>query len=170
MFKKLALSTAMAVVLAAPAFAQTTAPTAMPKTITTSPAPNSSQIDAQKLIGESIQNVADNATIGKVDSVILNSSGKVDKVVVGVGGFLGIGKKDVAVNWSDLQVKDNGKKVVMDTTKDRLKAMPEYVWPQDQKHGTVYTVGSANRVAPPTVNSGSSGTPPVSTGTGAVPR
>ena len=55
---------------------------------TVSPAANSAQIDANKLVGQSIQNSADNATIGKVDSVMLDASGKVDKVIVGVNEFV----------------------------------------------------------------------------------
>src|SRR3984893_3414225 len=86
---------------------------------------NSGGIDALKLIGRSIV-TPDNATVGTIDSVILDNNGKVDRVVVGVGGFLGVGKKDVAVSWHDLKVMNNGEKVVMNTTKDQLKAMPAF--------------------------------------------
>src|SRR5215472_6575884 len=108
MLKKVALTSAVALALAAPAFAQTSTTTA-PRTSTSTTMP-SSQIDGHKLIGQSIQNEADNKTVGKIDSVILDKSGKVDKVVVGVGGFLGMGKKDVALDWSRLHVADNGRK------------------------------------------------------------
>lgn len=161
MFKKFLLTTsALALLAAAPVMAQTTS---TPPAV--SAKSNSSQIDASKLIGQSIQNSADNATIGKVDAVVLNGSGQTDKVIVGVGGFLGMGKKDVAIAWSDLQVTDNGKKVTMNTTKDALKAMPEYVWPKDQKHGAVY---STRATTPAT--SGTTGMPPATTGTDAPRR
>ena len=42
----------------------------------------------------------DNAHIGDVSDLLFDKSGKVDGVVVGVGGFLGIGKKDVAIDLS----------------------------------------------------------------------
>jgi PRC-barrel domain len=159
MSKKLALVSAIAMLAVAPAMAQNTAVPSTSSAVSTS---KSSQIDADKLIGRSIQPTADKATIGKIDSVVLSSSGRVDKVIVGVGGFLGVGKKDVAISWNDLNVADNGKDVSMNTTKARLEAMPEYVWPKDQKHGAVYSAGAS---APATTNSGSAGTAPTTTGT-----
>jgi sporulation protein YlmC with PRC-barrel domain len=99
---------------------------------------NSGGIDAHKLIGRSIVN-PDNVTVGTIDSVILDNGGKVDRVVVGVGGFLGVGKKDVAVSWHDLKVMNNGEKVVMNTTKDQLKAMPAFTYPADHHAGDVYS-------------------------------
>ncbi|MBV8165949.1 MAG: PRC-barrel domain-containing protein, partial [Alphaproteobacteria bacterium] len=113
------------------------------------------------LIGESIQNQADNKTVGKIDSVMLDSSGKVQRVVVGVGGFLGIGKKDVAIDWNEIKVMDNGRKVVMNANKDQLKAMPEYTWPKEHGRGSVWTASDTSR--PATTSSGSTG---VTTGTG----
>jgi hypothetical protein len=56
-----------------------------------------------------------------------------------VGGFLGVGKKDVAVSWRDLKVMNNGEKVVMNTTKDQLKAMPAFTYPADHHPGDVYS-------------------------------
>src|SRR5258708_27483558 len=93
MLKKAALMSALAVTLAVPAWAQTTTSptTTTPPATTTRPTPmasNSTQIDAHKLIGQSIQNQADNKTVGKIDSVMLDSSGKVQRVLVVVGGFL----------------------------------------------------------------------------------
>jgi YD repeat-containing protein len=99
---------------------------------------NSGGIDAHKLIGRSIVN-PENATVGTIDSVILDNGGKVDRVVVGVGGFLGVGKNDVAVSWHDLKVMNNGEKVVMNTTKDQLKAMPAFTYPADHHAGDVYS-------------------------------
>src|SRR5258706_9569415 len=169
MLKKAALMSALAVTLAVPAWAQTTTSptTTTPPATTTRPTPmassNSTQIDAHKLIGQSIQNQADNKTVGKIDSVMLDSSGKVQRVVVGVGGFLGMGKKDVAIDWNQIQVTDNGRKVVMNADKNQLKAMPEYAWPKDHGRGSVWTASDSDRRAPATTSSGSSG---VSTGTG----
>jgi hypothetical protein len=164
MLKQAALTSALAIALAVPAWAQsstTTAPAARPAApaATTS---SSTAIDANKLIGRNIQNQADDKTVGEIDSVMLDKSGKVQQVIVGVGGFLGIGKKDVAIDWNQLRVMDNGKKVVMNADKDQLKAMPEFVWPKDHKRGTVWTASDTDR-RPATTSSGSSG---VTTGTG----
>ena len=55
--------------------------------------------------------------------------GKINGLIVGVGGFLGAGEKDVAVPFNSVQfkTKDNNKWwPVMNTTKDALKAAPGY--------------------------------------------
>lgn len=109
-----------------------------------------SQVDAQKLIGRNIQN-PQNETIGEIDSVMLGADGKAETVVVGVGGFLGVGKKDVALKWSDLNVMDNGEKVTVAMSKEQLKALPEFTYRDDKQRGNVvpYTVGRANDPAAP---------------------
>jgi sporulation protein YlmC with PRC-barrel domain len=59
---------------------------------------------ASKLMGVDIYG-PDNEKVGDVTEVLIDSTGKITGVTVGVGGFLGIGAKDVAVkfeevNWS----------------------------------------------------------------------
>ncbi|MGF9764565.1 PRC-barrel domain-containing protein [Microvirga sp. 0TCS3.31] len=46
---------------------------------------------------------ADNQKIGDIDEVLVGKDGKVQAVVVGVGGFLGIGEKDVAIPYDQVQ-------------------------------------------------------------------
>ena len=69
-----------------------------------------------------------NSKIGSIDDVLVGSNGQIDAVIVGVGGFLGAGEKDVAVNFSDIQktTKDNKVYLTMDTTKDALKSAPGF--------------------------------------------
>jgi len=57
---------------------------------------------ASKLVGVSIYGPNDES-IGKVDDVLIDSSGSAKAVVIGVGGFLGIGKKDVAMPFSEIK-------------------------------------------------------------------
>jgi PRC-barrel domain len=54
----------------------------------------------------------------------------VDAVMLGVGGFLGIGEKDVAVPFNAIKVTEkNGKRyLVMDTTKQALESAPGYTY------------------------------------------
>jgi sporulation protein YlmC with PRC-barrel domain len=96
-----------------------------------------SPVDAQKLIGQSVKNF-DNETIGKIDSVLLDTGGKVVAVVVGVGGFLGLGERDVALDWSSLRVTDGGRDVRANFTKDQLKALPEYKFADAKQRNTAY--------------------------------
>jgi sporulation protein YlmC with PRC-barrel domain len=65
-----------------------------------------------------------NSKIGKIDDVLVSDSGQVNALVVGVGGFLGAGEKDVAVPFSAVKwtTKDNKNYLTMAATKDDLKA------------------------------------------------
>ena len=70
-----------------------------------------------------------NAKIGEIMDVLVDRDGKIAVLIVGVGGFLGMGEKDVAVPFNAVQfkTKDNNKWYpVMNTTKDALKNGPGY--------------------------------------------
>ena len=60
------------------------------------------EILASNLIGSTVYDPSNN-DLGKVNDVILAEDGKVDAIVIGVGGFLGIGQKNVAVQFSAVQ-------------------------------------------------------------------
>jgi sporulation protein YlmC with PRC-barrel domain len=66
--------------------------------------------------------------IGEVMDVLLNTSGTTSALIIGVGGFLGAGEKDVAVGFDAVKwaTKDNKRYLTMDTTKDALKAAPGF--------------------------------------------
>ena len=73
------------------------------------------------------QNVYDPSDnkIGEIMDVLMDKDGKASALIVGVGGFLGAGEKDVAVPFNAVQLtrKDNNKNyLVMNTTKDALKS------------------------------------------------
>jgi sporulation protein YlmC with PRC-barrel domain len=112
---------AASALFAAPAFAQTNpAPTPAPAPSTNQPAmsqPGASggagtfiatrptdQFRASDLTGERVYG-ANNENIGEVNDVLLDRTGKVTAVIVGVGGFLGIGEKDVALPMTALQFR-----------------------------------------------------------------
>src|SRR5712672_1967150 len=60
---------------------------------------------ASKLIGVNVYNEA-NEKIGDINEVILDKSGKVANVILGVGGFLGMGEHYVAVDFDKLKWVD----------------------------------------------------------------
>src|SRR6185437_3387873 len=70
---------------------------------------------------------ADNKKIGDVSDILFDKDGKIEAYVVGVGGFLGIGSKDVALAPSAFQVvagdksKNESDKLRLSMTKDQLK-------------------------------------------------
>ena len=98
----------------------------------------SATADTRKLIGRNIKN-AEGETIGEIKSIYLNKDGKVDSVMVSVGGFLGVGDREVRIAWSDLKIADNGEKVTVDMTKEQLKAKPEYRYKNEAWRGQVFT-------------------------------
>ena len=54
---------------------------------------------APKLVGVAVYD-SDNKDVGKIADLLIDHDGKVQAVVIGIGGFLGIGSKDVAVPYS----------------------------------------------------------------------
>jgi hypothetical protein len=58
-------------------------------------------VRAPKLVGVAVYD-SNNKSVGKIDDILLDHSGQVKAIVIGVGGFLGIGKKDVAVPYGSI--------------------------------------------------------------------
>jgi uncharacterized protein YrrD len=144
MFKnKVAVVTTLAgaVMLALPASGQApTTPATPPSTVsaTDRQAQAPAGADLRKLIGRDVKNAA-NETIGEIESVFLRSDGSVDGVMVSVGGFLGMGEREVKVGWNDLKISRNGENVTVNMTRDQLKALPEYKYADRTWRGQVFT-------------------------------
>src|SRR5215475_2877537 len=83
---------------------------------------------ASKLIGLNVYN-DQNEKLGDISEILLDKSGKVDGVVIGVGGFLGVGKHDIKVEMS------------------KLKFVDEPVRTSSTSSSGAATTGSANRSA-----------------------
>ncbi|WP_274627555.1 PRC-barrel domain-containing protein [Arvimicrobium flavum] len=141
MIRNLLATTAVATLLATGAMAQeSTQPApAMPAQNETMPAdtmkapaavqPASGHL-ATNLIGENVYNgTGDQAqNIGDVNDIVISNEGMVEAVVVGVGGFLGIGEKNVAVDYKQMNwAEQNGDRwLVMETTKEALESLPNF--------------------------------------------
>lgn len=87
------------------------------------------QIAASTYIGQSVYNASDES-IGEINDVIFTKDGSVEAAVIGVGGFLGIGEKNVAVPLDTITVADvpnsDDLKLTTQETADTLKAAPEF--------------------------------------------
>ena len=74
------------------------------------------------------QNVYDpqNNKIGDIKDVLVDDGGRVNALIVSVGGFLGAGEKDVAVKFDAVKKsqKDNSVRLTMNASKDELKSAP----------------------------------------------
>ena len=93
-----------------------------------SAAPFSGEVSAKELLSENVVNAA-NESIGDINDVLIDREGKVAAVIVGVGGFLGMGEKDVALPYDQLTFsKDANSTLIVGTraTKESLETAPEY--------------------------------------------
>lgn len=81
------------------------------------------------LIGAKIQNSA-GEVVGDINYLVLDANGTVSTVIIGVGGVLGVGEKNVGVPFKSLTRQDkDGKSVfVLEATKEELTAAPAYEW------------------------------------------
>ena len=88
---------------------------------------NAKVMTASDFIGKRVYTKA-GEDIGEVNDLIVTDNGSVQAVILGVGGFLGIGEKDVAVTMQaiEMQQDDNGTKLVVDASKDQLTSAPGY--------------------------------------------
>ncbi|WDZ77366.1 PRC-barrel domain-containing protein [Ensifer adhaerens] len=89
----------------------------------------SDQIAASTYIGQSVYNAGDES-IGKINDLIMKKDGGVEAAVIGVGGFLGMGEKDVAVPFDRIAIAEQPNtddlKLTTTETADTLKAAPEF--------------------------------------------
>lgn len=73
---------------------------------------------------------AGNTRVGEIDTVVITADGDLKGAVLGVGGFLGLGEKDVLVSFDSLvfrQAQDGGEiRVYADVTREGLEALPGY--------------------------------------------
>jgi sporulation protein YlmC with PRC-barrel domain len=117
------------------------------------------EILASSLMGQTVYSQADE-NLGNINDIVFSKDGGIDAVVVGVGGFLGIGEKSVAVAYSNVQAMpddDGSVKLVLNTTKEELDAAPSYTTVamlkqqqqmQQQQPATDQGLGTAAPVAP----------------------
>lgn len=85
---------------------------------------------ATKLMGAPVyeNNTANAQSIGTINDIVIDNSGRVQAVIVGVGGFLGIGQKNVALSYPDLQwsMRNSQPVIVATMTKEQLQSAPNF--------------------------------------------
>jgi PRC-barrel domain len=153
--KKIFTAASLAALMAFPAFAQeattpnpaspsapveNAAPTpdsAIPdRTADKSPAPDKlvglgSDVAASDLLNQKVKNPA-NETVGDINDLSIGSDGKIAAVIIGVGGFLGMGEKNVSLPYDQLTFSRDAKGyliVTVNITKDSLQSAPEWKKP-----------------------------------------
>lgn len=84
-----------------------------------------------KLKGKSVYNENDEK-VGDVKDVVMSADGKVTHVILGVGGFVGVGEHPVAIPFEE--IKESGDKLTLQGyTKDQLKEMPAFEYPKEER-------------------------------------
>jgi opacity protein-like surface antigen len=111
MFAKLIAAAAIGAVLSTAAFAQNADQNASAK----------GQLQASKLIHMNVYN-GQNEKIGDIKELLLDKSGKVDTIAIGVGGFLGMGEHDVGVKFEQLKWVDTPVSTTTSSTTNRPAA------------------------------------------------
>jgi sporulation protein YlmC with PRC-barrel domain len=109
---------------------------------------DSSEWRSSKLVGASVYG-PDNKSIGSIDDLIVDEKGAIKAAVIGVGGFLGVGQKDVAVPFESLQIqrKQNSSsidKITVTYAKDQLSNAPKFAYFQVQSNTTTGSGGMAS--------------------------
>ncbi|WP_299141290.1 PRC-barrel domain-containing protein [uncultured Tateyamaria sp.] len=87
------------------------------------------ELTTEELTGMRVYD-ANDEWIGEIDSVIVSTDGTIQGAVLGVGGFLAIGEKDVLVSFDSLTIKQEAEgddmRVYAAMTESQLEALPAY--------------------------------------------
>ena len=113
---------------------------------------------ATKIIGQPVYDgkAKDSNNLGDIKDLVLDENGQVAAVVVGVGGFLGIGEKQVAVDFGALQfviADDNTERYVLQTTKDELTNAPDFKTVDDNPASSAPANGTSSAAPDATASS-----------------
>lgn len=84
---------------------------------------------SNQLVDSEIMNESDDK-IGSINNLVMDKDGQVTGLITGVGGFLGMGEKDVALPWDSVDIMkgddDDHYQVTTSMSKDELKNKEEY--------------------------------------------
>jgi sporulation protein YlmC with PRC-barrel domain len=130
--RKIALITASLALLASPVFAQEA------KTVGNAPPEakfstvSNDEMFSSKLKGLNVYNQKDES-VGEITDIAIKNH-QIDALILSVGGFLGMGEHYVAVSPASVSVRHDAKNnkwlASMNTTKEALKAAPEFKYPK----------------------------------------
>ena len=145
MIRTLLTTTALVALLTAGAVAQdaaaTSATTVEPFDLNTGYQAVDTDDLVSRLLGQPVYTgPASNAErIGDVNDLVIDQGGDIRAVIIGVGGFLGAGEKNVAADFSALKMvvaEDNTERWVLETTKEALDAAPAFEFIDDNPADT----------------------------------
>ena len=84
----------------------------------------------KQILGKTVFN-ENNEKVGRIDDLIVAPTGELSFVIVGAGGFVGVGRHDVAIPVQQMQLQD-GKFVLPGATKAAVKALPKFEYAKNK--------------------------------------
>jgi sporulation protein YlmC with PRC-barrel domain len=84
----------------------------------------------KNILGQTVYNEK-NEKVGKIADIIIAPDKSVSYAIVGAGGFVGLGRHDVAIPINQLTQQD-GRIVLAGATKDAIKALPKFEYAKKQ--------------------------------------
>jgi hypothetical protein len=126
-------------------------PAAPAQAVVTDQAPT--ELRGDWIIGTNVVSMQDE-TIGSIQDLIIDEEeGRITAAVLGVGGFLGFGAKNIAVDWNELQINHDGQEITLDLTREEADAAPEYAFrDRAEAPAPAGAVGEPAPMAPPPAN------------------
>lgn len=119
--------------------------TTVQATITESTTPAMGWSVKKTLLGKALYNET-GQKIGKVEDLIVSPDRNVSYVIVGAGGLIGIGRHDVALPVSKIEVQ--GERLVMvGATKDSIKVMPHFAYAVDTRQRDAFVAAADKDIA-----------------------
>ena len=101
--------------------------------------------EVEGILGRDVRSAADE-NMGRIVDVLVDRTGQVRAAIIDFGGFLGVGSRKIAVDWSALHFPPPGKpgaRIALDLNRDQVNAAPEY---QDGK--PVVVLGALGKLEP----------------------
>jgi PRC-barrel domain len=101
--------------------------------------------EVQGVLGREVLSAA-NENMGRIVDVLVDNDGRVRAAIIDFGGFLGVGSRKIAVDWSALHFPVPGKpdeRVTLDLNRDQVNAAPAY---EDGK--PVIVLGALGKLEP----------------------
>jgi hypothetical protein len=101
--------------------------------------------EVEGILGREVRSAADE-NMGRIADVLVDRGGQVRAAIIDFGGFLGVGSRRIAVDWSALHFPPPGKpgaRIVLDLSRDQVNAAPEY-----QEGKPVVVLGALGKLEP----------------------
>jgi PRC-barrel domain len=84
--------------------------------------------EVEGILGRDVRSAADE-DMGRIVDVLVDRAGQVRAAIIDFGGFLGVGSRKIAVDWSALHFPEPGKpgqRITLELNRDQVNTAPEY--------------------------------------------